>query len=273
LLFVPGQRPERFEKAARSGADAIILDLEDSVPAGEKAAARTIIERDWERVESYGVPVLVRMNSADIEEGERDLAWLSGSMRPAAVMVPKVESVQSLTSVGTRLGGIALLPIIESAAGYQALSSLAAVPGVMRLVVGHLDFVVDAGFNHDPNHSNLSPLRFAVAIATRVSRLASPVDGVTTDFRDDALLRTDVERASYFGFGGKLCIHPAQIDLVHQAMQPSGSELAWARKIMAAGDAAGGAAVQVDGQMVDRPVVLQARRILERAALSRKAPG
>ncbi|MEJ8856128.1 CoA ester lyase [Variovorax robiniae] len=268
LLFVPGNRPERFQKAARSGADAVILDLEDSVPAAEKATAREAIAREWVALQACDVPLVVRINASDTAAGEDDLVWLKGlNPRPAAIMVPKAELLQALAAVHERLDGIATLPIIESAAGYAALPSLAAAPGVLRLAVGHIDFMADMGIQcGDEQESELAPLRFAVAIATRLNRLAPAVDGVTVQIDDEARLRIDAQRALRFGYGGKLCIHPRQVALIHQALAPTEPELDWARRVIAADAAAEGAAVQLDGCMVDLPVVLQARRTMARAA-------
>jgi len=264
LLFAPGHRPERFDKAAQSGADAIVLDLEDSVPAPEKTAARRAIEQDWARLQTAAAPVIVRINSPESEAGSQDLEWL-GDLAPAAVMVPKAESTEALAQVHQRLNRVPLLPIVESAAGYCALPAIAAAPGVLRLVIGHIDFMADTGFQCDSTESQLAPLRFAVAMATRLNSLSPAVDGVTVEIGDDEKLRADVQRAMRFGFGGKLCIHPRQVNIVHQAMHPSERELEWARKVLAASAAAGGAAVQVDNRMVDLPVVLQAQRMLGRA--------
>ena len=266
LLFVPGNRPERFEKAARCGADAVVLDLEDSVPPADKLAARAAIAREWTRLLGLGVPLVVRINTADGEIGRADLAWLAALPSPAAVMVPKAESVSSLEQVHHALHGVPILALIESAAGYAALPCLGGASGVLRLVVGHIDFVADTGLQCDEDESELAPLRFAVNIATRLNRLAPPVDGVTVQIGDEARLRKDVRRALRFGFTGKLCIHPAQVAVVHDAFMPTGEELAWARKVLAADSAAGGAAVQVDGRMVDLPVVLQARKTVALAA-------
>ena len=265
FLFVPGNRPERFEKAARSGADAIVIDLEDSVPAAEKASARQAIEAEWMRLHTLGVPLVVRINTVDSAAGAADLAWLARLQAPAAVMVPKAESVPALERVHHALQGVATLPLIESAAGYAALPGLGAAAGVLRLVVGHIDFMADTGLQCDDNETELAPLRFAVTIATRVNRLAPAVDGVTVRIGDDACLRADVVRALRFGFAGKLCIHPSQVATVHAAWMPSEQELEWARKVLAADAASAGAAVQLDGRMVDLPVVLQARRTVARA--------
>jgi citrate lyase subunit beta/citryl-CoA lyase len=265
LLFVPGNRPERFEKAIRSGADAVILDLEDSVPAGEKAQARQAIEIAWAQLQMVGVPLVVRINAVESDHGKTDLIWLSSLASPYAVMVPKAESVEGLELVHHTLNGVATLPLIESAVGYQALPALGAAAGVIRLVVGHIDFMADTGIECDESESQLAPLRFAVSMATRVNRLAPAVDGVSVRIGDDQRLREDVIRATRLGFAGKLCIHPSQIDPVHAAFLPSEQELLWARKVLAANAASCGAAVQVDGRMVDVPVVMQAIRTVARA--------
>ncbi len=271
LLFVPGNRPERFEKAVRAGADAVILDLEDSVPAAAKADARAAIGQAWPQLQTLGVPLLLRINPVSTEAGAADIAWLaglSGPAAPAAVMVPKAESVQDLEHVHRQLNGVATLALIESAAGYAALPSLGSAAGVLRLVVGHIDFIADTGLQCDDDEAQLAPLRFAVNIATRVNQLAPAVDGVTVNISDPEQLRKDVQRTLRFGFGGKLCIHPSQVEGIHEALRPTEEELAWARKVLAADAKSNGAAVQVDGRMVDLPVVLQARRTVARAAVS-----
>lgn len=265
LLFVPGHRADRFDKALRSGADAVVFDLEDSVPASDKPHARAAIANEWSRLQSMGVPLMVRINAAGTQASAEDLAWFGCLSRPAAVLVPKIESAETLLEAKPRLGAAPLLPIIESAAGLVALPSIAAVPGVARLAIGHLDFMADLGMQCGEDQAELVPLRFAVAMATRSNDLGPPVDSVTAQFNDDERLRADVRRALRCGFTGKLCIHPRQIAIVHEAMAPSAAQLEWARRVVAADAAAGGAAVQVDGQMVDRPVVLQARRILASA--------
>lgn len=262
LLFVPGHRPDRFEKAARSGADAIVLDLEDAVPLADKARARAAIEKEWDRVRAFGVPILIRINAGETDAGREDVEWLERLPAPAAIVLPKAESAEAIASVHRALGGVAVLPIIESVAGYAGLSAVAAAKGVVRLAIGHLDFLADTGMQCDEEQTELAPLRFAVAVATRVNKLAPGVDGVTEKIGDEPRLRKDVKRALRFGLGGKLCIHPAQVAIVHDAMAPTEEELQWARKVVEADAAAKGAAVQVDGRLVDLPVVLRARRLL-----------
>ena len=265
FLFVPGNRHERFEKAARSGADVVILDLEDGVAPGDKPAAREAIAREWAKVKAVGIPVVVRLNALSTAYGPEDLAWAATLDAPAAVMLPKAESAEPIARVHETLK-VPVLPLIESAAGYAALSVVAAAPGVSRLFLGHIDFMADTGLVCGDDEVEVAPLRFAMAMATRAARLAAPVEGVTIQINDPERLRRDMQRGVRFGFGGKMCIHPSQVAVIHEACRPSDDELAWAHKVLAADEASGGAAVQVDGRLVDLPVVLQARRTVARAA-------
>ncbi len=263
LLFVPGNRPERFAKALASGADAVVLDLEDAVPPAQKAAARDAV-REALVAEPSPVPLILRVSTPGSEAGAQDLAWLSGQPAPAGVMVAKSESPDDLAAVHRAAPAAALLPLVESAAGFAALASIAAAPGVLRLVVGHIDFMADTGLRCSEDERELDPLRFAVAMHTRLQRLEPAVDGVTVAIDDDERLRRDTRRALNFGFGAKLCIHPRQVAVVHEALAPGADEIDWARRVIAADAASAGAAVQLDGRMVDLPVVLQARRTLAR---------
>jgi citrate lyase subunit beta / citryl-CoA lyase len=154
-----------------------------------------------------------------------------------------------------------VLPLIESAAGLWSARAIAEAPGVLRLAFGSIDFQVDLGIADD----DLLTYRAAIVLASRVAGRIAPVDGVTTSIDDAALVRRDAERARALGFGGKLCIHPAQVAIVNAAFRPTEREVAWAERVVAADAAAQGAAIAVDGRMVDRPVLLQARAILSEA--------
>ncbi|GAA4340595.1 CoA ester lyase [Pigmentiphaga soli] len=265
FLFVPGNRPERFDKAVKSGADAVVFDLEDAVPPAEKESARASIDDAWPALRNAGVPLVIRINTPAEPQGREDLRWLARLEAPAGIMVPKADSGAMLGAVLSSAPGAAILPLIESAAAYGSLADIAAAQGVLRLVVGHIDFQADTGMGCSEDQAELAPLRFAVSVATRCHGLAPAVDGVTVSIDDDDALRRDTRRALRFGFGGKLCIHPRQVAVVHQAMQPGHDELAWARRVLEADAASAGAAVRLDGKMVDAPVVLQARRTLARA--------
>lgn len=243
FLFVPGNRPERFEKAVSSGADAIVLDLEDAVPLADKPAARAAIEAAWPTLRAMGVPLVVRINAVDQPLGQEDLRWLAHLPMPAGVMVRKVESAGALQDVRPQLPqALAILPLIESVAGWSALPQIAACKGILRLVVGHIDFMADTGLQCGDDEAELAPVRFAVAMVTRMQRLAPAVDGVTVAIQDDVRLRQDTRRALRFGFGAKLCIHPRQVAVVHEVLSPTPEEADWAHRVLAADAASGGAA-------------------------------
>jgi citrate lyase subunit beta/citryl-CoA lyase len=263
FLFVPGNRPERFLKAIESGADVVVIDLEDSVPVQNKHAARAEVCQVLQTLPDTACWV-VRINNPDTRIGLQDVQALAACTQLAGLMVPKCESAQTLQSVSSLLPGLSLLPIIESAAGYLALPHIALAPNVCRLVVGHIDFLADTGMVVSPDQRELDTLRFHVAMWTRAGQLAGAVDGVTVSVDDETVLREDTERAVRFGMGGKLCIHPRQVQGVHSAFMPTAVERVWAQRVIAAMAASGGAAVQLEGKMIDAPVMLQAQRILLR---------
>ena len=263
LLFVPGNRPERFQKAIDSGADAVVLDLEDSVPSDEKDTARQTVIQALPMLSDRAC-IVVRCNPVDSDQGSADLMALAG-LPMAGLMVPKCESELGLRSVAQHLTQVALLPIIESARGYLALHEIAHATHVCRLVVGHIDFLADTGMTTSRGQTELDPLRFAVTLHSRAAQLASAVDGVSVSLEEESSWTEDSERALRFGMGGKLCIHPRQVPVVHAAFQPTDKELLWAQSVATAMSASGGAALQLKGQMIDAPVLLQAQRILARA--------
>ena len=264
FLFVPANRPERFLKATASGADAVILDLEDSVPFESKKDARLAIKSSWQELKKSGISLVIRINSPETTWGLEDLDFFQGLDGLNGVMVPKCESSSSLNRVSEDFIGVPLLPIIESAAGYLVLPEIAKTANVSRLVVGHIDFLADSGMLCSEDQLELNSLRFQVAMCSRVGGLAPAIDGVTVSVDDVELIRADAERSIRFGFGGKLCIHPKQISIVHEILAPSADQISWAKKVIDAMEISGGAAVQLDGKMIDLPVLLQAKRLLSR---------
>ncbi len=254
-LFVPGHRPERFDKAMAARADALIIDLEDAVPAADKPTARSAVER-WLHAER---PVLLRINGADTEWFDDDHALCR---RPgvAGVVLPKAESPQQILRVLSQVPNTFVLPLIESACGIANVESVAATSGVQRLVFGSIDFQLDMGIWGDGEELLL--FRSRLVLASRLAGIAAPVDGVTTMLDAPELTRSDAQRARRLGFGAKLCIHPKQVDLVNSAFTPSEEELAWARRVVDATRRSGGAPVALDGAMIDWPVMVRAQVIL-----------
>lgn len=265
LLFVPATRPERYAKALASGAGGVIVDLEDAVAPADKPAAREALARGLAALSaSQRAQVLVRINAVGTRWHADDVALAAqlAGQGVAGAVVPKAESADGLHAIARALGPQAvLLPLIESVAGLDAVDALARVPQVLRLGFGHLDFQVDLGMACDADEIELTPVRLALVLASRRAGLAPPVDGITAATGDSERLRADALRGRRLGFGGKLCIHPAQVGPVRAAFEPSPAELDWARRVLAA--AAGGDAVfSLDGRMVDAPVLSLARRLL-----------
>lgn len=256
-LFVPGHRPDRFAKAASSGAHRIILDLEDAVGPAEKDAARQHVSR-WFADGGTGI---VRINGIDTEWFEPDIAAVAGC--PAAeLMVPKADG-RSVGHVAKRLPDRALVALVETVEGLFGLHEAATAPGVERLAFGNLDFGTDARI--PGTGAALDPARFQIAIASRHAGLPPPIDGVTVAVNDAAALAAEIASARALGFTAKLCIHPGQVSRVNEGFAPSDEEVRWASRIVRAAEESGGAAIQVDGKMVDRPLLERARAILSDA--------
>jgi citrate lyase subunit beta / citryl-CoA lyase len=258
-LFVPGNRSDRFDKALASGAHAVILDLEDALGPSEKLSARATIA-DWL---DPAKPVVLRVNSADSNWFEADLE-LASKPGIAAVMIPKVGGVQEVETAQQRLpAGMPVLPFIESARGADRAREIARLPGVSRLVFGHLDFQADLRIHGDGHE--LDYFRSHLVLASRVAGIQPPVDGITTAIGDDETLIAESQRAKRFGFGAKLCIHPSQVTHVNECFRPSAREIAWAHRVVEALEVSKGGVAVVDGRMIDRPVLLQAQEILREA--------
>jgi citrate lyase subunit beta/citryl-CoA lyase len=260
-LFVPGDKPERFAKALTSGADVVVVDLEDAVQESHKAQARSEVVT----LLRQGVEVVVRCNPTDTMHGEADLAALSAARCHPPVMLAKAEDPAALAAVHAR-GFTAIVPLIETASGVLSVAALAGCEGVVRLAFGHLDLCGQLALCPDDDVA-LAPARFALLAASAAHGLAAPVDGVCTEFRDLALVAADATASVKAGFGGKLCIHPAQVAPTHEAFRPTATEVEWARSVVRSLTDTGVA--QVGGSMVDRPVLLRAQMVLARADSSR----
>ncbi|WP_019140952.1 HpcH/HpaI aldolase/citrate lyase family protein [Noviherbaspirillum massiliense] len=255
-LFVPGDRPERYAKALASGAHAVIVDLEDAVPISGKAAAREALAAFL----NPASPVLIRINGAQTEWFRDDLE-LCSHPGVAGIMLPKCERTGEAELVAECLRDEqALLPIIESAHGFSNALEIGKCAKVSRLIFGALDFQVDLGISGDGEE--LLYFRSQLVLASRMAGIGAPVDGPTTVLDNEEAIRAETLRARRIGFGGKLCIHPKQVVVVNECFRPTAEEVAWATRVMDASSGAQGAAVAVDGRMVDRPVILKAEAIL-----------
>lgn len=319
ILFVPGDRPDRYGKALSAGADAICIDLEDAVAPGAKAGARESVARFLARRETPGPTgaapahaaptgaapahaapahaaqtdatqtdaapahgrqplVIVRVNDPGSDEGARDAASLAAGPPPDAFMIPKVTTDAGIRDARRLLGDVPLIPIIETVRGLENVADIgaagpaiagpaiagpaAAAPAVAALIFGGFDLSVELGA--EPEWEPLLYARSRVVHAAALSGIEA-IDMPSRDLRDMTGLRDEAAKARRLGFAGKVAVHPAQIPAIHEVFTPSPEEVERARRIVEADRAAGGAAVALDGRMVDRPVVEAARRMLARA--------
>jgi citrate lyase subunit beta/citryl-CoA lyase len=260
FLFVPGDRPDRFGKAAATPADVVVLDLEDAVAADGKRQAREHV-RAWL---GQGNRAVVRINGAGTPWYADDVAMIADrSDSLVAAMVPKAESREALAALAAAMpAGTGIIPLMETAAGILDAPSVCTAPGVLRPAFGSVDLAAQLGVDHRA-HAAFQHARSVLVLAAATAGCAAPIDGVTTEISDEASLRADLDQAVALGFTGKLCIHPRQVALANQRLSPSAAELEWAHRILAARH--GDSAQALDGQMIDRPVFLRAEAILARA--------
>lgn len=254
-LFVPGNRPERFDKALSSGADAVIVDLEDAVPPDQKDAARHTVSAWLDAAK----PVVVRINAADTPWHRDDLA-ICRQPGVAAVMVAKAERASTLAALQL---SVPLLPLIESAAGFDQARAIASVHGVQRLAFGAIDFQLDLSMR--AGYDELVHFRSQLVLVSRLAGIAAPIDSPSVAVDDADEVEREAQAARRLGFGAKLCIHPRQLAPVNRSFQPSDADIAWARRVVAIAESSGGAAVALDGRMIDKPVILRAQAILAEA--------
>ncbi|MEU8135086.1 HpcH/HpaI aldolase/citrate lyase family protein [Streptodolium elevatio] len=286
-LYVPGDRPEVLRRAVARAADALILDLEDSVAAAAKERARAAVAAFLaERPAPVAAePALwVRVNPGAV--GRADLAAVVGPAL-AGVCLAKTESVAEVAEVswligaleserGLQDGRIALSPLLESAAAVFAAREIAATPRVLRLQIGEADLCADIGVEPGPDERELLWVRSQVVLASAAARIDPPVGPVSTDYTDLGALRESTVALRRLGFAGRACIHPAQLATVNEVFTPTPGEVERAYAVVAGHEAAiaSGNGVFVDGRgrMVDLAVVRGARRTLAAARLAGLRP-
>lgn len=261
-LFVPGDRPERFAKAAASGAGVVIIDLEDAVAPENKATALAAAVDSLTRVD---LRALARINPLGTESSKAEIAALLNVARQAkhgllGIVVPKAEDSMALRNLARRcaLLDLAVVPLIETALGVMGAAEIAGIPGITRLSFGAIDYALDIDAGSDDRF--LDHARSALVVSSRVAGIPAPLDSPAIHIKETEKVQASAQLARGFGFGGKLCIHPSQVPVVSQAFRPGPAEVEWAESVVSA---AGGAS-QIQGQMIDRPVIERAHRILAR---------
>ena len=283
-LFVPGNRPDRVDKAVKTSADAVIIDLEDAVVLTEKETSRSKV-RD-KILEHAERKIIVRVNSLESPFFQGDLAEvITGNL--ACLMVPKVESAAHIREINENLlkvekekgivqGSVSIIPLIESAGAVQNIFQIATEKTepsrIYCVAFGSADYTLDMGIEITREGAELSYPRSRIAVASRAARIEPPLDTpFMMDLKDMEALKVDAGRAKQLGFQGKLCIHPNQIEPCHAIFSPTKEEMFYAERVVQVFEEAekeGSAAIQLDGKFIDYAVVERARRILNRKMVS-----
>jgi len=279
LLSVPGNRRNMIQKARDLTTDVLILDLEDSVPRSEKAAARAMVRDSIAELANAGKKVFVRINSLASGLAHDDLEavivpGINGINQPKPATAGDVAEVADIIERlekerGIEAGHIKILPWVETAKGIlNAYQIATASPRVIGIIFGAEDFALDTGMLRTEEGSELLYPRTTVVIAARAAGV-SAIDTPYNNFKDEQGLIREAKLARSLGFDGKFLIHPSQIEPVNRIFRPTDEELARARSIVAAFEAAeakGLGATSMDGKMIDTPIANQARRLLSLAA-------
>ena len=282
-LFVPGNRPDRVDKAIATAADRVIIDLEDAVAVSQKEKTRTLVRDKIITHKDRGV--LVRVNGLETD-------FITGDLEAVVVnelgglVLPKTENSHQVGKIhrllvdlekkqGLQAGSTAVILLTESALGVQNIFQISSAATELNreflIALGAADYALDMGIEITKDGAELMYPRSRIAVACRAAGIAPPLDTpFMIDLKDIEALKDDAARAKQLGFQGKLCIHPNQIEPCHAVFTPSREEISFARRVVdafKAAEAGGSAAIQVDGKFVDYPVVERSRRILKLASM------
>lgn len=272
IMFTPGDRPEMMRKAPDAGADVVVFDLEDAVSPARKEEAREAVRSVvTDSAFDPDCEVCVRVNATPADRRDDVNGVLEPDCRVDSIMCPKAESADALRELADELDSrgfsLPLFALLETARGVLEADEIAAVPAVDALVFGSEDLGADVGATTTPSLVELDYARQRVVIAAAANDVEA-IDTLVTDFTDDEWLRDASETAVQYGFDGKLAIHPAQVEPINEAFTPDADEVAWAEAVMdakAEADADGRGVFEVEGEMIDAPLIAKAERILRRA--------
>lgn len=264
-LYVPGDRPDRLARAFTRGAEALIVDLEDAVPADAKERALLDVLGWLDTVPAAAEPIWVRVNSGNRREEE--VLRLAAHPRVHGLCLPKTESATEVADVDRLLQRtgrqIGIAPLIESAVGIVNVHAIALAPGVRLLHLGEVDLAADLGLTPGPAGEELLLVRSLIVVASRAARLGAPPAPVSTQVDDPEAFRSSTRSLAALGFVGRACIHPRQVAVVNELFRADPADRAWAQAVLEAADSAEHGAFRAgDGSMVDEAVLRRARRIL-----------
>ena len=265
LLFVPGSRPERFEKAVAANADQVCIDLEDAVPATDKPAAREAVLQFFARSVTARGEIGVRINPVSTEAGTADLHALARAIhKPAFIMIAKTESAADVAVAADVLGVLPLIALLESpTAIFNARAIAAAAPSMQAMMFGGYDYAVAARVT--PRSAGWNWPRAMLAAAAAEAGIGA-IDVPSLDINDASVVNRETEEAIALGFSCRAAIHPNQVATIQQCYLPDANTAERSRRIVEGAVAANGGVFTIDGKMVDRPIELAARRTLALAA-------
>ncbi|WP_201547740.1 HpcH/HpaI aldolase/citrate lyase family protein [Psychrobacter sp. Pi2-1] len=260
-LFVPATRIDRVAKAFASGADAVIVDLEDAVAPEDKASAREALQQYHD---SAGYqPIWVRINKAGSEEFFKDIVLCQKMPNLAGVLLAKAEQAEDINNVH-QLTNLPVIALIESAIGLYQIDSMAKAVGLAAFSYGFLDLCNDLQVQVGTPAADIiaNQIRYQLILTSKVHQLSPPIDTIYPDFNDKVGLSARVQLWSQMGMSGMLCIHPKQVAAVQQALQPTDEALLFAQRVIEEYDRSGQAVFKIDGEMVDAPVIERSRQLL-----------
>ena len=260
-LFVPATRIDRVAKAFASGADAVIVDLEDAVAPEDKADARKALQQYHDSANYQ--PIWLRINRAGSEAFIKDIALCQQMPNLVGVILAKCETPSDIEQA-YQGSGLPIIALIESAIGLYHIDAMAKVSGLVGFSYGFLDLCNDLRVQVGTPAADITAnqIRYQLVLTSKVHKLAAPIDTVYPDFNDEIGLSARVQLWSQMGMSGMLCIHPKQVAVVQQALRPTESELSFAQRVVEAYERSGQAVFEIDGQMVDAPVIERSRQLL-----------
>ena len=261
-LFVPATRIDRVSKAFASGADAVIVDLEDAVSGVDKAEARKALRSYYDSNDYH--PIWVRINQAGSEDFEEDLKMCQQMPQLAGLILPKADRASDIEKVHNATG-LPIIALIETALGLYQIDSMAKAAGLLAFSYGFLDLCNDLQVQVGTAAADIiaNQIRYQLLLNSKAHNLLAPIDTVYTDFDDEKGLSQRVQLWSQMGMSGMLCIHTKQVAVVQQSLQPTDAEIDFAKRVLEEYEQSGQAVFKIDGNMVDAPVIERCRQLLD----------
>lgn len=263
-LFVPATKLTLIAKAFASGADAVIVDLEDTVAQKDKASARAALSAHYHSKDYQ--PIWLRLNKAGTEAFTDDLALCQQLPKLAGVILSKAEQAADIESL-YQATGLPVIALIETALGLSQLQAMAKATGLVAFSYGFLDLCHDLGVQVETPAADIvaNQIRYQLVVTSKAQQLSAPIDSVYPNFNDEKGLFERVKLWSQMGLSGMLCIHPKQVATVRQALKPTAAALDFAKRVLAEYEHSGQAVFQIDAQMIDAPVIERCRLLVAAA--------